>query len=296
MYFSLTKKTVSPYIGRIALTCFKSLHHQNQVFMQNPVKSKSILLFTLIFCSFFSCQQLLDVIKLQPPKPVDEICQVVREKDQSGLITEYTYDAQGRLVETFYDSNTPEGIRDVTTTFTYNGANQLINQRETVYQGGFSRDFEYDSKGRISKVITDDFVKFASDYTDEYTYSGNSVKVKTTYTDVVGQISTSERTYFFENENLVKTRYDAGYGTRNGAEINYTYGTTLNKFSPLEKQLAFADGTPFLSKNLVSKSVESDGSEITYQWELNKQGYPVKSMITDNGSTSETTYEYTCSK
>jgi YD repeat-containing protein len=264
--------------------------------MQHPLRAKSLLLFILVYASFFSCQQFIDIIQPHIPKPVEETCRIVREKDQSGLITEYAYDEKGRLIKTFFNSNTPEGIRDVTTTFTYNATNQLINQRETVFQGGFSRSFEYDSNGRVSKVITDDFAKFSSDYTDEFTYLGNTVKVKRTLTDVVGQISSRERTYFLENENLVKIRYDEGYGTRNGYEINFTYGTALNKLSSLQKQLAFADDSPLMSKNLVSKSVDSEGKITTYQFELNKQGYPVKRTVAMKEGTLETTYEYSCSK
>jgi YD repeat-containing protein len=261
--------------------------------MQHPLRAKSLLVFMLVYSCLFSCQQFIDIIQPQPPRPVEQTCRVVRKTDPNGYITEYTYDDKGRLVKTFYNTDLPNAIGDITTTFSYNQANQLINQTMSTDVAGFNRSFEYDANGRVSKVINDEVFDSSPDYITVYTYSGNTVKVKTTTTDVNGQINNFESTYFFENENLVKGRFNEG--SIDVREITYTYGTALNKISAVEKQIAFLGGSPFVSKNLVSKGVDGQGKVTTFMWELNTQGYPVKRSLTgeDFGPLVDT-FEYNC--
>jgi hypothetical protein len=271
--------------------------------MQNLVKSKSFLLFTLIFCSFFSCQQLLDVIKPQPPKPVDETCQLTKKSQGTlGSTRSYLYDSKGRVNKIIYDPNPGDvnPVRFETDTLIYNGSNQIVRQIRESFRSGFERNFEYDSQGRVTKDVTINNRSIEPTVTNEYTYLPDTTKVKTTYDHPLEGITTREYTYVFENDNLVSVLVDS-----DNIVNTYEYSTTLNKLSPLEKQLAYINGrtidgrtsfTPFISKNLVSREENPQSGLVTgYTWELNDKGYPTKRSSVNRFGYFEELYEYTCS-
>jgi hypothetical protein len=135
--------------------------------------------------------------------------------------------------------------------------------------------------------------------TNEYTYTSNTIRVKTTSTSPLEEPKTWDYTYVFENENLVKIIVDSDVVVN-----TFEYSTTLNKLSPLEKQLAYVKGitpdgrtqfSPSMSKNLVSREENPLSGLVTgYTWELNEKGYPTKQASVNRFGYFEKLYEYNC--
>ncbi|MDO1445525.1 hypothetical protein Q0590_04640 [Rhodocytophaga aerolata] len=225
---------------------------------------------------------------------------VVKETSSYGNFTDYIYDANGRLTKRVHDSNNgdPDSFRIITETYTYNEQNKLIEYNFSAYRAGTQRNYTYDTQGRIIKIVTENDHYFEYDPTTEYSYDGNTIIAKTTATHDFEDTKTSQITYVFENGNLVKQRIDKSpNGDSDGYEITYTYTTDVEKLiipSIVDPTDVTAD--MLKSKNLISKTADSDGTVTTYEWELNKQGYPVKSTVTTPTSTSQTIYEYSCGK
>ncbi len=312
-------------------------------FMHFSLKVRSFFLFMLVYSSFFSCQQIIEIIQPTHPKPVQDTCQVtkisqvengsftqytydskgqlikeafsagtfieytydangrvVKETGSLGGFTDYTYDQMGRLIKRVHDSNNgdPDSFRITTETYTYNEQNKLIEYTLSAYRAGTYTTYKYDTQGRISKVATEYDHYFEYDPTTEYSYNGNTITVKTRATHDFEDTKTSQTTYVFENGNLIKMRMDKSLdGDSDGYEITYTYTTDTNKLV-IPRVVDPTDVTADMlkSKNLISKTADSDGKVTTYEWELNKQGYPVKSTVTSPTSTSQTIYEYSCDK
>jgi YD repeat-containing protein len=306
--------------------------------MHMPLRTKSLLIFSLVYCLFFSCGQLIEIIKPTHPKPVQDTCllvkesrsdgsytgfvydakgRLVKESRSDGSSTEYTYDEKdrivkesyasgsfaelsydekGRLVRRVYDINNgdPEAFRLTTNTYVYNDENQLISYSQSGYRSGFQTNYDYDMQGRLLKASTDNDHYFEYDPTAEYSYSGNTIQVNTTNTHDFEPTKTAQTTYVFENGNLVKMRIDKSLdGDQDGYEINYTYSSAVDKL-PKREDPTNVTAKLFTSRNLVSKSVDSEGKITTYEREFNKQGYPVKSTVTSPDNTFETSYTYNC--
>lgn len=263
--------------------------------MSKIFSSKSYVLLLFLGLSFFSCEQLIEIIKPTHPKPVADTCRIKTEyvKDYPAHTREYIYDQEGKLLR--FNLGAPLSGPIV---FEYNEQDQII-EYSSVYGDDNVTEFAYDSLGRLELSI-ERFYIGPYYYIAERTFTYNRDRILIHYlrayegTDILSDFQT---VLVFKNDNLIRA-YDLP------SEINpttfdytYTYTNIPNRLRDQKKQLIFLlhDFTnPLMSKHLPASRRNTQGEDpgtITYNWLLNEYGYPV-----NNGLTNQVIYEYECEK
>lgn len=228
-----------------------------------------------------------------------------------------SYDEEGTIEERETMALTYEGdlpIKAVSTSnitsesyvteYTYNNK-KLQKSVETSLTQVETSEYSYNSNGRLETVknsrydISNVNRKYHYDYT--YSYNGNTItetyKSYTTENGVeTGSSSTGNRTYTYENDNLVKiveqysnstTTYQYTYDAKN----NPSYQNIMKVITPDY----FTD--TYFSKNNVTQEVRTSTNgtpEITvHEYEYNAKGYPIKETTKRNSEISSIIeYEY----
>jgi hypothetical protein len=259
--------------------------------MSKVLSMKSYVLFLLLGLSFFSCEQLIEIIKPTHPKPTTDTCRI---KSENGK--EFVYDQEGKLVRIKDYGISYEGPAPLI--FVYNEKDQIIQYYVDNGGEGPSRVFDYDSQGRLTEILH---------YFEFGMYARNTISYKTD-TIVIDYKMGHEveddgplvlthhlTTLCFKNEDLVRAYRPANETYQQSFDHTYTYTNTLNKVRDQKKKLVllledFAN--PLMSKHLPASRRNTQGQNqgtITYTWLFNEQGYPV-----NNGLTNQIVYTYEC--
>jgi hypothetical protein len=265
--------------------------------MYKLLLKKSYLLFVLVSSSFFSCEQILELIKpTDPTKPVPS-CRIKMEEER-----EFTYDQEGKLTRIYGPAYSIDTLSQF---FVYNDKDQIIRW----YTNGADippRNYAYDSIGRL-KLIT--ILSEGFYHTYDFTHRVDTIvideTVKTSDAEDAELLSTSKITLCFKNGNLVRAYKQLDNSSSFAFDYGYTYTNTPNRIMDIKKKFAFllfaftqeAFIDPLISKNLpqIRKNLlmedPNNQTDRNYTWILNEKGYPL-----NNGLDSKIIYEYECSK
>ncbi|RAU83673.1 hypothetical protein DP923_00950 [Pontibacter arcticus] len=236
------------------------------------------------------------------PAVVDAPCKVT-EINADGQASKLEYNADGFITK-ITAADTDEDGNPVTTTesYTYNAANQLtktelrikdklINTAVYTYQNGYVQSvkrtysqpvsesvttFKYDGNKRIAEksVLSDGIT-----YTTKYTYDGN------------GNIEKEEG--FYEGNLDSRTVY-SGYDDKPAPYVAV-------KGKPMVEETVSKNNPGKMITNIMY-DLNGDGVpepesvyEVTYKYEYNSNGFPVKVLETDSyGDETETRFTYEC--
>ncbi len=222
------------------------------------------------------------------------------QKDESNTTTTLvTY--TNKKYPTLVVETRPGAVRKIE--YTYNDQDKVTSMKYTNNGNTEVKQLEYDEKGRVTKMTVTNQSQIPKTYT--YTYPDDKTIVRK-----YSQQPNTTDTYTVENGNLLKevseTKNEAGEVTASYVST-YEYDLTVkNPKASLEYNLInmyYYDNTILTdktSKNAVKKETftGSDAGrrlsprEISYTYQTNKDGFPVKVTERGNGYTNETVYEY----
>jgi hypothetical protein len=255
---------------------------------------QSFVLLLLFSCSFFSCEQLLEVVKPTPPK--NQTCRVTRAEPYG-----YEYDNTGKLIALTNFGNGPGG-ESLPMKLEYNEKGQISKGVFRVGDAVRTRTPFYNEAGKVSKFLLTSDVPTEWITIDEYAYRGDTVyRTHTNYQTYTGDTVTLggfKTISIFENGNLVRienvpTKFDSvGFVP----EVKtFEYSQTPNKLYEFKNQVLpiLEPYDPLQSKMLPSKYTLYRRGQIVdtfmYDWIFNEQGYPL-----NNGRYPGVTYKYEC--
>jgi hypothetical protein len=256
--------------------------------MSKLLSSRSYVLFLLLGLCFFSCEQLKEIIKPTHPQPVADTCRIKTENGK-----EYLYDLEGKLVaiRDYYLDGAGGSFPLI---FKYNQNDQVIQYD---IQGGnnpFYREFAYDSLRRLQQSShTIELVYVTINH--NYTYKKDTILIDNVAVDEYDTVGHSQTVLLFKNDNLVRAYQMPSETSQTSFDYTYTYTNTLNRLRNQKKPLLFLfedDTNPLMSKQLPASRRNTAGEDqgtITYNWQLNEQGYPV-----NNGLSNQVVYTYEC--
>ncbi len=225
-----------------------------------------------------------------------------------------SYDKNGNVKEKHTTVFTYEGdlpVKEVSTSniasesyvkeYIYNNKKLQKSVQTSSTQKVETVEYSYDNNGRLEtmkkSINTKDNINKVDHYDYTYSYNGNTItetyKSYTTENGVeVGTAHTGDRTYTYENDNLVKKivgteTYQYTYDTKN----NPSYQNIMKVITPDY----FTD--TYFSKNNVTQEVRTSTNGtpeiIVHEYEYNAKGYPIKETIKENSEISLiTAYEY----
>lgn len=147
------------------------------------------------------------------------------------------------------------------------------------YISGSDRTFNYDNDKLSYTLVNEDGILTKNEYT--YDNSGR-LSIKKQYDN--GNLSETSNYVLYENGNVNKVIKDEGEYI-----LTYTYDDNKNPVFYSYSGVYF----PEISKNNTLTRVSNDGFDnLSYTYEYNESGLPIKCTEVSNTSTSVTTYEY----
>lgn len=231
----------------------------------------------------------------------DQIAQV---KDALGHITGYTYDALGNLtVETDALGNTVN--------YQYSPEGWL---EKAIKADGTEISFEYDKTGNLLKQQIGE----AYTITTGYNELGQVTTLSSEAGDILYQYNDNGYLIAVTNVNSESITYDYDeYGNKtkmiypDGREVDYTYDAlnrltsvkdtdgeeTCYEYDAAGRRIRTTTGTLTTAYdydevgNLIRQSTEGDSS-LSFSYSHNKNGYITGESRTENGETTENTYQY----
>lgn len=206
--------------------------------------------------------------------------------DGSNMVTEYTYDANGRIISELEDKGT---ANEQLITYTYDSKGNIAAQKFP-NRGSLKTEYTYDNQNRMISSQ-----KYATDGTkdENSTYTYYEDRIEETRTGKTGFVTKRICTLAPDKKNLgIFTLYDFR---------GNVYVVQTNTYSNLKNPYrATAPFTFWNYINAIEKEVvqEYDGTLVgtdtyTYSYVANANGYPTSRQETSNGILSATTtYEY----
>ncbi|MGN7786836.1 hypothetical protein ACTJIJ_20050 [Niabella sp. 22666] len=248
--------------------------------------NKFLILGLLIVTSIISCKKNDNNPQSHEKKILLARTNTTYTYDGSTMITEYTYDDNGRIVSELEDKGTSN---EQLITYTYDSKGNIAAQKFP-NRGSLRTEYSYDNQNRMTssqKYATDG----SKDENSIFTYYDD--RIEETRTRKTGLATKRICTLAPDKKNLgIYTWYDVR-GNVSVVQTN-TYSNLKNPYRATEP-LTFWNYINAIGKEVVQ---EYDGTIVgtdtyTYTYVANANGYPTSRQQTSNGTLSTTTtYEY----
>ena len=237
---------------------------------------KQLTLFALLVLALGACKK--DKTDDDPKPSTSQTC-LVDSLNSEGMFQKHYYDAQNRLVKTISTgSDTDVFIQNLT----YFG-NVVVIKTE----GQDAEQFVYlNSKGFMDSLVYE--IPFGT-IIGKVTYNANGQMTQLEITgEILGTVLDQITNYEWLNGDIAKeTTVQDGDTTT----VTHTYDVTKsNSLAVFETRLSFLP----TSAHLITKSVYSDDTEITYAYLLDANNKVIKKITTDAGGPSDEFYTWLC--
>lgn len=208
--------------------------------------------------------------------------------DNSTMITEYTYDDDGRIISELEDKGT---ANEQLITYTYDNKNNIAVQKFP-NRGNLRNEYTYDNLNRM--ISTQRYAENGSN-NGKSTYTYLSDRIEEIITNKAGNSTKRTFTYTADKQNIANCKIYYGNGN---ILIDQTY-THVNIKNPLSlvNPLTPYNVSPLLIEKSVTVDYDDPANPITYTYTntyvANANGYPSSGIETLDGTLqSTTTYEY----
>ncbi len=191
--------------------------------------------------------------------------------DASGVETQYTFDALGRVATTVKKGVAASGSYaaqgDITTTFTYDGANRVT---QTLVSGGSlsqSSSSTYDLAGRLTQSVA------PGSYTTGYAYSSDSKTVTATLPSGATKI-----TEIYTDGQLKSARGTSAVAQYFSYSVNGTTGlvTRQTTFGTSSSTALVKDTSDWLGRTVTQVTPGWSGTDVTKSWTYSSGGQLTK--------------------
>ncbi|MGE9310515.1 hypothetical protein ACLOAU_02660 [Niabella sp. CJ426] len=250
--------------------------------------NKFLILGLLIVTSIISCKKNDNNPQSHEKKVLLARTNATYTYDGSTMITEYTYDDNGRIISELENKGTSN---EQLITYTYDSKGNIAAQKFP-NRGSLRIEYTYDNQNRMTssqKYSTDG----SMDEKRTYTYFDDRIEEVLTYKS--GNSSKRLFTYAADKKDIANFKLYTVNG-RVWVDNTYTY-TTIK-----DPKHAIQPLTPYTASiHLMEKAVTVDYDDpaniatytYTYTYVANANGYPTSRQETSNGTlSSTTTYEY----
>ncbi len=208
--------------------------------------------------------------------------------DGSNMVTEYTYDANGRIISELEDKGT---ANEQLITYTYDSKGNIAAQKFP-NRGSLKTEYTYDNQNRMTSSQ-----KYSTDGSmdEKRTYSYFDDRIEEVLTSKAGSSSKRLFTYTADKKNIGSIKL---YDIRGNIWIDnaYTYGNIKNPEKMVHPATPYSTSANVIEK-LVTIEYDDPTRPTTYVYAFtfvaNANGYPTSRQETSNGILSATTtYEY----
>lgn len=196
------------------------------------------------------------------------------DKGAGPPVTLYTYDANGRLINSTDQLPVPaaDGVSAYATAYNYTGATTEV--RTDVIRGGKVDNTNYNLP--LIRYTIDNGVTVAA--TEEY-YEQN------------GRLTKQMYTYTYANGNLTSMAILTKNGTEKATEFTYTYDTNPNPFKGRGLPVpSYLNGRNNVVSITTKYSTDPKSYVNTIQYTYNDKGYPI-TVLDGNGCSTQYEYE-----